>query len=214
MIKLLLVDDSELITGGLKILLGIEADFEIVACVDRGEKAVAVCQQQPIDIVLMDVRMPGMSGVEATKKITETTAAKVIILTTFDEDEYIVEGIKNGASGYLLKNTEPEQLTQAIRTVMKGQSILSQDVLAKAKQQFHPEQKSADLSELTPREIEITRLVAAGLSNKQIANQLFLTEGTINNSLSTILHKLELEHRTQVAIYYLTGKAGNADENL
>ncbi|MDT2595511.1 response regulator transcription factor [Enterococcus dongliensis] len=211
MIKLLLVDDSELITGGLAVLLGVETDLTIVDCVDRGERAVELCQHQPIDVVLMDVRMPGMSGVEATKIITETTNAKVIILTTFDEDKYIIEGIKNGAVGYLLKNTEPQQLVQAIRSVMKGQSILSQDVLEKAKQGFHPAQKTADLSSLTPREIEITRLVAAGLSNKQIANRLYLTEGTINNSLSTILHKLALEHRTQVAIYYLTGKAGDHD---
>lgn len=211
MIKLLLVDDSELITGGLAVLLGVEADLTVVKSVDRGEEAVRICQQQTIDVVLLDVRMPGMSGVEATKHITETTDTKVIILTTFDEDEYIVEGIKNGAVGYLLKNTEPQQLIQAIRSVMKGQSILSQDVLEKAKQGFQPVKKTADLTSLTPREVEITRLVAAGLSNKQIAVQLYLTEGTVNNSLSTILHKLELDHRTQVAIYYLTGKAGDHD---
>lgn len=208
MIKILLVDDSEIITGGLSVLLGTEEGFEIVGCVTSGEESVTWCQRQSIDVVLMDVRMPGISGVEATKKITETTDAKVIILTTFDEDEYIVDGIKNGASGYLLKNTEPKQLIRAIYSVMNDHSILSKDVLEKAKKQLNIQKKDADLSVLTPREVDIVCLVAAGLSNKQIANQLFLTEGTVNNSLSNILHKLDLEHRTQLAIYYLTGKTG------
>lgn len=214
MIKILLVDDSEIITGGLAILLGTEPSFEIIDCVNDGSSAVIYCQNNPVDVVLMDVRMPGMSGVEATKIITETSSAKVIILTTFDEDNYIIEGIKNGASGYLLKNTEPKQLIQAIHSVMNGQSMLSEDVLKKAGRQFQPQFAHPELSELTPRESEIARLVAEGLSNKQIANKLFLTEGTVNNSLSNILHKLELEHRTQLAIYYLTGKNGGTDGHL
>ncbi|MDO2410530.1 response regulator transcription factor [Enterococcus faecium] len=135
----------------------------------------------------------------------------MIILTTFDEDEYIVEGIKNGASGYLLKTTEPKQLIQSIYSVMNGQSIFSHEVLTKAKKQIDLQKSVPDLSQLTPREKEIVHLVAKGMSNKQIASQLFLSEGTVNNSLSNILQKLALEHRTQLAIYYLTGKVGNED---
>ncbi|OTN93031.1 response regulator [Enterococcus faecium] len=211
MIKILIVDDSEIITGGLNILLGMEAGFEIVGCVNNGDKAVEWCRKERIDLVLMDVRMPGMNGVEATKKITEETDTQVIILTTFDEDEYIVEGIKNGASGYLLKTTEPKQLIQSIYSVMNGQSIFSHEVLTKAKKQIDLQKSVPDLSQLTPREKEIVHLVAKGMSNKQIASQLFLSEGTVNNSLSNILQKLALEHRTQLAIYYLTGKVGNED---
>lgn len=211
MIKILIVDDSEIITGGLNILLGMEAGFEIVDCVNNGDKAVEWCRKERIDLVLMDVRMPGMNGVEATKKITEETDTQVIILTTFDEDEYIVEGIKNGASGYLLKTTEPKQLIQSIYSVMNGQSIFSHEVLTKAKKQIDLQKGVPDLSQLTPREKEIVHLVAKGMSNKQIASQLFLSEGTVNNSLSNILQKLALEHRTQLAIYYLTGKVGNED---
>lgn len=204
MIKILIVDDSEIITGGLNILLGMEAGFEIVGCVNNGDKAVEWCRKERIDLVLMDVRMPEMNGVEATKKITEETDTQVIILTTFDEDEYIVEGIKNGASGYLLKTTEPKQLIQSIYSVMNGQSIFSHEVLTKAKKQIDLQKSVPDLSQLTPREKEIVHLVAKGMSNKQIASQLFLSEGTVNNSLSNILQKLALEHRTQLAIYYLT----------
>ncbi|MBL5011106.1 LuxR family transcriptional regulator [Enterococcus lactis] len=211
MIKILIVDDSEIITGGLNILLGMEAGFEIVGCVNNGDKAVEWCRKERIDLVLMDVRMPEMNGVEATKKITEETDTQVIILTTFDEDEYIVEGIKNGASGYLLKTTEPKQLIQSIYSVMNGQSIFSHEVLTKAKKQIDLQKSVPDLSQLTPREKEIVHLVAKGMSNKQIASQLFLSEGTVNNSLSNILQKLALEHRTQLAIYYLTGKVGNED---
>ena len=211
MIKILIVDDSEILTGGLNILLGMEAGFEIVGCVNNGDKAVEWCRKERIDLVLMDVRMPEMNGVEATKKITEETDTQVIILTTFDEDEYIVEGIKNGASGYLLKTTEPKQLIQSIYSVMNGQSIFSHEVLTKAKKQIDLQKSVPDLSQLTPREKEIVHLVAKGMSNKQIASQLFLSEGTVNNSLSNILQKLALEHRTQLAIYYLTGKVGNED---
>lgn len=211
MIKILIVDDSEIITGGLNILLGMEAGFEIVGCVNNGDKAVEWCRKERIDLVLMDVRMPEMNGVEATKKITEETDTQVIILTTFDEDEYIVEGIKNGASGYLLKTTEPKQLIQSIYSVMNGQSIFSHEVLTTAKKQIDLQKSVPDLSQLTPREKEIVHLVAKGMSNKQIASQLFLSEGTVNNSLSNILQKLALEHRTQLAIYYLTGKVGNED---
>jgi len=208
MANLVLVDDNQLITSGLKIILATEPSFSVVATFAAARPAIAYCEQQPVDLVLMDVQMPGMTGVEATKSLTQTLAVKVIILTTFDEDDYIVSGIQNGAAGYLLKTTPPDQIIAAIKAVLQDQSVLSQPVLAKAATKLQPEVAQPDLKMLTGREAEITHLVAAGLTNKQIAAKLFLSEGTVNNNLSTILHKLGLSHRTQLAIYYLTGQGG------
>jgi len=208
MTTIVLVDDSRLITSGLKIILESEPIFTVLGTFDDATAAVNFCTTHEVDIALMDVRMPGMTGVAATKLITTQTATRVIILTTFDEDEYIVTGIQNGASGYLLKTTDADQLLAAIKMVAQGQSILSPAVLRKAAASLTTATISPDLRDLTEREQEITRLVAKGLTNKQIAAQLFLSDGTVNNSLSTILHKLDLDHRTQLAIYYLTGEGG------
>ncbi|AKP65870.1 response regulator [Levilactobacillus koreensis] len=208
MTTIVLVDDSRLITSGLKIILESEPTFTVLGTFDDATAAINFCTTHEVDIALMDVRMPGMTGVAATKLITTQTATRVIILTTFDEDEYIVTGIQNGASGYLLKTTDADQLLAAIKMVAQGQSILSPAVLRKAAASLTTATISPDLRDLTEREQEITRLVAKGLTNKQIAAQLFLSDGTVNNSLSTILHKLDLDHRTQLAIYYLTGEGG------
>lgn len=203
----MIVDDNELITEGLKVILNMEESFEEIHCFTNAQEAIQFCRSYSADLVLMDVRMPAMNGVEATKILTEEQLAKVLILSTFDEDDYIAQAIENGASGYLLKNTEPKMLIHSIHSVLADQQVLSGDVWEKAKQSF-VHTAAPDLSDLTPRELEITELVAKGLSNKQIAQQLFLSEGTINNNLSIILNKLNLEHRTQLAIFYLTGKVG------
>ncbi|MGG5358530.1 MULTISPECIES: response regulator [unclassified Enterococcus] len=207
MTKLVIVDDNELITEGLKVILNMEESFEEIHCFSNAQDGITFCRNHPIDLVLMDVRMPEMNGVEAAKIITDEQLAKVLILSTFDEDEYIAQAIENGASGYLLKNTEPKILIHSIHSVLADQQVLSGDVWEKAKRSFvHTD--APNLSGLTPREMEITELVAKGLTNKQIAQQLFLSEGTVNNNLSVILNKLGLEHRTQLAIFYLTGKVG------
>ncbi|MGM0171967.1 hypothetical protein IGJ39_002073 [Enterococcus sp. AZ140] len=207
MTNILLVDDSALITSGLKIILESTNDFQVVGICHDGRSAIAFCEKNQVDLVLMDVRMPGMDGVTATQQITEVYQIPVIILTTFDEDRYIEEGIRNGASGYLLKTTPPEAVIQAIKSVLQGQTILSKEILVKATQQLgNKNDQEADLSLLTEREQEIAYLVAKGMTNKVIAQTLFLSEGTVHNNLSMILKKLNLDHRTQLAIYVLTGE--------
>ena len=211
MIKTLLVDDSQLITSGLQIILNNDADITVVGTFAEAPAAIQYCQNQPVDVVLMDVRLPGMDGVTATKTLVQALGLKVIILTTFDEDDYIVQGIQNGAAGYLLKTTPPDQIIAAIKAVDQQQSVLSAPAMTKAAQQLTRQPVTANLSALTAREQELTQLVAQGLTNKQISQTLFLSEGTVNNSLSTILHKLDLSHRTQLAIYYLTGQVTRDD---
>ncbi len=207
-LKVLLVDDNPLITSGLALILKTDSEISEIETVDNALDAISYCRTHDVDIVLMDIRMPGMNGIEATKVITEETLAKVIILTTFDEDDYIVAGIKNGASAYLLKNTPPAVMIDSIKAVFLDQHVLSSSIWTKTRQMIDKPGEPGDLSDLTDREQEITALVAQGLSNGAIAKRLFLSEGTIHNHISTILHKLNLDHRTQLAIYYLTGKVG------
>jgi DNA-binding NarL/FixJ family response regulator len=150
-----------------------------------------------------------MDGVEATKLISELTKAKPLILTTFDDDEYIIDAVKNGAKGYLLKNTEPERIRDAIKSVFNGHTVLQDVVLDKIKSSLNAateRESKADMTQFTERETSIMTLIAKGLSNKEISKTLFISEGTVANYISSILSKTGLEHRTQIAIYYLTGK--------
>ncbi|WP_099224267.1 response regulator transcription factor [Listeria costaricensis] len=209
--KVLIADDNAFITGGLEIILNREEDIEVVGIVQNGEEAVDFCQTEPVDIALLDIRMPKMDGVEATKRITETSCTKVIILTTFDDDAYIISAIQNGAKGYLLKNNDPARIIQALRSVSQNQSIVQEEIWLKMKDSLSGRTDYAAVMErlgLTNREKDIMAAVAKGYSNKEIARLLFLSEGTVANHISTLLGKLGLEHRTQLAILYLTGKAG------
>jgi DNA-binding NarL/FixJ family response regulator len=180
-----------------------------VDTVSDGKEALEYCLQHEVDLALLDVRMPNMNGVEATRLITEQTSTKPIILTTFDDDEYILDAIKNGAKGYLLKNNNPEQIRDAMKSVFNGNSIIQDVILEKIKSNLaatkEPETKM-DLSLFTERERDIMALIAKGYSNKAISKQLFISEGTVANYITSILGKTGLEHRTQIAIYYLTGK--------
>lgn len=206
-IKILIADDNSFIREGMKIILSTYEDFEVVATVDNGKQAASYCQNHAVDIALMDVRMPHLNGVEATKLLTETTKTKTVILTTFDDDEYIMDAIKNGAKGYLLKNTNPEQIRDAIKSVYYGNTVMQDVVLDKIKSNMtgsKPEIK-VNASLFTEREMDIMALIAKGYSNKAIAKQLFISEGTVANYITSILGKTGLEHRTQIAIYYLTG---------
>jgi len=208
-IKLIIADDNSFIREGMKIILSTYEEFEVLATVDDGKQAVEYCRNHEVDVALLDVRMPNMNGVEATKLLSEQTNTKPLILTTFDDDEYIMEAIRNGAKGYLLKNTEPEVIRDAIKGVYKGNSIIQDVVLEKIKSNLaepkNPELK-IDKSLFTERELSIMSFIAKGLSNKEISKQLFISEGTIANYITSILNKTGLEHRTQIAIYYLTGK--------
>jgi DNA-binding NarL/FixJ family response regulator len=207
MIKVLLTDDQSLIRQGLRALLELETDLEIVGEAENGEIAINLVQELQPDVVLMDIRMPIMDGVAATKIIqTRFPATKVLVLTTFDDDEYIKAALQNGAMGYLLKDTPSEELAVAIRAVDKGFSQLSPGIVKKLLTQFpatapDPEKSiPPSLVELTPREKEVLRLIANGASNREIAHTLYISEGTVKNHVTNILSRLNLRDRTQAAI--------------
>ncbi|AWP38432.1 response regulator transcription factor [Heyndrickxia faecalis] len=213
-IKIVIADDNSFIREGLKIILSSYEEFEVMATVGNGKEAAAYCRNQPVDIALLDVRMPEMNGVEAAKIIAAQTSAKPMILTTFDDDEYIIDALRNGARGYLLKNNDPEKIRDAIKSVYNGNSIFQDAVLDKIKSNLsgrEPEPK-IDLKKFTEREREIMSLIAKGFSNKEIAKTLYISEGTVANYITSIFGKTGLEHRTQIAVYYLTGK-GNETWN-
>ena len=210
MIKILIADDQELIRESLKIVLDMNADMEVVGTAEDGGKVLALLKKNLPDVILMDIRMPEVDGVQCTKTVKEKfPGVKIIILTTFDDDEYVYYALKYGASGYLLKGCSVQELTAAIHTVMNGGSILNQGVITKVVKLFSQlaqtniamEVDEKNIAELTRTERNITSLVGRGLSNKEIAERLFLSEGTIRNSLSSALSKLHLRDRTQLAIW-------------
>lgn len=205
-IKLLIADDDVLIREGLKIILSLDQDFEIVACVENGLEAVEFCIENQVDVALLDVRMPVMNGVLATRELCAKTQTKPLILTTFDDQEFITQAIKYGAKGYLLKDTPPDKIKSAIRMVHGGNTVMQDVVLGKLIDGLGTKQKSTiDKSLFSERELGIMKLIAKGLSNREIAKHLFISEGTAKNYITSILNKTGLEHRTQVAIYYLNG---------
>src|SRR5699024_7187619 len=185
-------------------------DFEVVALVSDGQEAVSYCMSHPVDIALLDVRMPVMDGVAATKEISEQTDVKPVILTTFDNDEYILGAIRNGAKGYLLKNNDPNRIRDALKSVYYGTSIIQDEMLEKLKSSLTAEEGAhlpqMDVTGFTEREQEIMSYIAKGYSNKEIASHMYISVGTIANHITAILQKTGLQHRTQIAVYYLTGK--------
>ncbi|MBW4646201.1 MAG: response regulator transcription factor [Goleter apudmare HA4340-LM2] len=208
MIKVLLVDDQGLIRQGLRALLELEPDLEIVGEAENGEVAINLVAQLQPDVVLMDIRMPIMDGVAATQEIhKQFTGIKVLVLTTFDDQEYVTAALQNGAMGYLLKDTPSEELAVAIRAVYKGYTQLGPGIVKKLLTQFshvevtHSPQVPAILSELTPREKEVLRLIATGASNREISQKLYISEGTVKNHVTNILNRLNLRDRTQAAIF-------------
>ncbi|RAR44384.1 response regulator transcription factor [Paenibacillus sp. MDMC362] len=212
-IKVIIADDNSFIREGMKIILTTFDEFDVVATVEDGQEAVAYCEAHEVDVALMDVRMPNLNGVEAAKQLTERTKTKTLILTTFDDDEYITDAILNGAKGYLLKNNDPERIRDAIKTVYHGHHVLQDVVLDKIKSGLSPgkpdkedKEDKFDRSLFTERELDIMALIAKGLANKEISKKLFISEGTIANHITSVLSKTGLEHRTQIAIFYLTGE--------
>lgn len=210
MIKVAIVDDQEILSEGLKMILSSDPEIDVVGTGENGKVATLLCKTHLPDVILMDIQMPLMNGVESTKIITrDYPSVKVIVLTTFDDDKYIFEAIKNGASGYLLKDTPPGKIAEAIKTVYSGGALIQPDVAMKVLDQFSKlakgdsEDKTQNLDAfkvLTQREKDIAALVGQGLNNAEIAQKLFLSEGTIKNNLTKILDKLELRDRTQLAI--------------
>lgn len=210
MIKIIIADDQELIRESLKIVLDMNKDMEVIGLAENGLKVLEILKKSVPDIVLMDIRMPKMDGVICTKEVKENyPKVKIIILTTFDDDEYVYYALKYGASGYLLKGCSVQELTEAIHKVMSGGSILNPNVIDKVVKLFNQmaqnnivmEVDEKDIKELSKTERNIAHLVGNGLSNKEIAEKLFLSEGTVRNGLSSALSKLHLRDRTQLAIW-------------
>ena len=206
-ITVMIADDNAFIREGMNIILSTYEEFEVVALVENGQEAVDFCKEHAVDIALLDVRMPVMNGVDATKEIVAVSETKPVILTTFDDDEYILGAIKNGAKGYLLKNNDPERVRDALISVYHGTSIIQDIMLDKIKQSLvNPtSQPHIDTELFTERELEIMAYIAKGYSNKEIAEHMFISGGTVANYITTILDKTNLKHRTQIAVYYLTG---------
>lgn len=206
-ICILLVDDQKLIREGIRILLEMEPDLQVVGEAGDGEAALAAYAAHQPDVVLMDVRMPGVDGVEATWRLIERwPQARVIILTTFDDDEYVFEGLRAGALGYLLKDVSGHELAEAVRTVAGGGALVEPSVARKVLAEFArlapparpPEQGLPE--PLSEREQEVLRLLAQGLSNREIAQRLILAEGTVKNHVTSILSKMGVRDRTQAAV--------------
>ncbi|CAM4488627.1 DNA-binding NarL/FixJ family response regulator [Paenibacillus endophyticus] len=214
-IKVIIADDNPFVREGMRIILTTFDEIEVLASVQDGQEAVDFCRQNEVDVALLDVQMPNMNGVEATKLIAEQTGTKALILTTFDDEAFILDAISSGAKGYLLKNNDPERIRDAIITIYNGHNVLQDAVLDKLKSSLLADKdkdkkmdrgSKIDRSLFTDREYDIMSLIAKGLSNREISKKLFISEGTIANHITSILGKKSLTHRTQIAIYFLTGE--------
>jgi DNA-binding NarL/FixJ family response regulator len=210
-IRVVLVDDQELMRVGFRMVLGAQEDMEIVGEAGNGKEAVELAGELRPDVVLMDVRMPVLDGVEATKLITDQGFAKVLVMTTFDLDEYALNALRNGASGFLLKDTPSVQLVAALRSVASGDAVVSPSVTKRLLNRFLGAsggqlRDAAVLEVLTEREREVLLLIAQGLSNTEIARKLFLSEATVKTHVGRVLSKLDLRDRVQaVVLAYETG---------
>lgn len=217
MIEIMIAEDQQLIRESLKIIIDSQPEYTVVAALKNGEQVLQALKQQRADIILMDIRMPVMDGVECTRRIKESYPdVHVLILTTFVEDELVMQALLHGASGYVLKGISLQELRRAVRIVLEGGSILDPEV---AQRMIAMMQKTAEASKCTTesaaacaqvnteklnkREWKIIQLIGEGLSNREIARRLIFTEGTIRNNLTVILEKLQLRDRTQLAIWYL-----------
>lgn len=204
MIRLLLVDDQSLVRQGLKAMLSIEPDLEIIGMAENGEEAVYAVETLQPDIVLMDVRMPVMNGSTATRIISEKFPhVKVLILSTYDEDRDVSDAIIAGAKGYLLKDMPSEELVNAIRCINSGYAQLAPGLLERVinPKPINNTETPKVLSELTPRELDVARLVAIGATNQEIATKLFISESTVKTHINSIFNRLNLKNRAQLAIY-------------
>lgn len=210
MIKIIIADDQELIRESLKIVLGTHDDIQVIGVAGDGFEVLDILKREKADIILMDIRMPRMDGVYCTKAVKEAYPdIKIIILTTFDDDEFVFSALKYGASGYLLKGVGMDELYKDILTVYKGGALINPDIATKvfsmftkmSQNNFSIQVDDSALQDITKPEWKVIQQVGCGLSNKEIAQKLFLSEGTVRNYLSSVLSKLNLRDRTQLAIW-------------
>lgn len=207
-IRIVLVDDQALVRAGFRMILESEPDFDIVGEADGGLSAIREVRRTRPDVVLMDIQMPGLSGINATRQILDDDlgyAVRILVVTTFEQDDYVFGALRAGASGFILKNAPPEELVTAVRVVHGGNSLLSPSVTRRVIEQFAkdppPTTGAEDLRRLTRRETEVLRLIGAGKSNAESAAQLFVSEGTVKTHVSSILAKLGLRDRVQAVVF-------------
>lgn len=217
-IKVIIADDSDFVRDGMKIILDVDDDFEVLGSAANGREAIELAEKEKPDVFLMDIQMPEMDGIEATKYIVEHDLGKVLILTTFDDDDLVKQALQSGAKGYLIKNHTPDHLKQMIKSVYNGTGVMEGSILENlafgASLGGQPEGQDNgmaagagfDATGYSDRELDIVKAVAEGLSNKEIAAKLFISEGTVKNYITNILSKEDLSHRTALAVYYLTGR--------
>jgi DNA-binding NarL/FixJ family response regulator len=207
-VRVLLVDDQALVRAGFRMILDAEADIEIVGEAGDGLEAVEAVRRERPDVVLMDIRMPELDGLEATRRIlangTSENTPRVLMLTTFDLDEYVYEALRAGASGFLLKDTPPEQLVAGIHIVANGEALLSPQITKRVIEEFvrrpGPSTPPKGIAELTARELEVLKLIAKGLSNAEIAKELYVSETTVKTHVARVLMKLDLRDRVQAVV--------------
>ncbi len=204
MIRLVLADDDPIILQGLTMILGAQEDIAIEGSGKNGQEAVDICREKKPDVALLDIRMPIMDGIDAARVLLTEDIGAPLLLTTFDEPELISRALDAGARGYILKNSPPERIISAIRTVAQGGTVFAPDIIDYIRHAVRIPQGDF-FRGLTAREREIVELVAKGLSNPQIGEQLYISHGTVRNHISTILEKTGLEHRTQIAVRYYAG---------
>jgi len=205
----LIVDDQALVRAGFRMILEAEEDMEVVGEAADGREAIAEAQRLRPDVVLMDVRMPDVDGIEATRRLLgdDGTDAKVVMLTTFDMDEYVYDALRAGASGFLLKDVPPEQLVAGIRAVASGDALLAPSVTRRVIEEFVRRPPDSirtappELAELTARELEVLKLIARGLANAEIAKELFVSETTVKTHVAHVLMKLKLRDRVQAVVF-------------
>jgi DNA-binding NarL/FixJ family response regulator len=206
MIRVLLADDQELVRSGFRLILELADGIEVVGEASDGQQAVRLAKELRPDVVLMDVRMPGLDGIEATRRLGQAGIdTRVLVLTTFDLDEYVYAAVRAGASGFLLKDAPREQLVTAVRTVARGEALLAPAITQRLIERFiarpAPAQVAPALAELSAREVEVLRLLARGLSNAEIAAALFVGEATVKTHLARIFAKLDLRDRVQAVVF-------------
>jgi DNA-binding NarL/FixJ family response regulator len=206
MIRLLLCDDQQLVRSGFRMILETEPDFVIVGEAGDGEEALRAARREHPDVVLMDVQMPQIDGLEATAALTGVERPpKVLILTTFERDDYVFTALRAGASGFILKNAPPDQLVNAVRVVAEGDALLAPSVTRRIISEFTrrppPVTRDRGLARLTDRELEVLRVVATGMTNAEIARRLFVGEATVKSHVSSVLTKLGLRDRVQAVVY-------------
>ncbi|MBU3176619.1 response regulator transcription factor [Clostridium estertheticum] len=215
MIKILIAEDQDIISQSLEIILGNKPDLKVVGVAEDGEKAVRLAQKLIPDIILMDIRMPGIDGVKCIKIIKKVLPQiKIIVLTTFDDNEYVFNALKYGASGYLLKGLSSIELVGAIRTVFNGGALINPNIAMKVVEFFHEADKvdykinvdELEFNNLNKNELKIMTLIGRGMSNKEIAFETNFSEGTVRNYISNILSKLNLRDRTQIAIFAIQSR--------